>query len=36
MATAGTRRWTCLTAVAATAVLLTGCMGTGDQLNVVG
>lgn len=36
MTSAGTRRWAQAAAVAATAVLLTGCMGTGDQLNVVG
>lgn len=36
MASAGSRRWTCLTAAAGAAVLMTGCIGTGDQLNFVG
>ena len=36
MTSADTRRWATVAAAAATAVLMTGCMGTGDQLTVVG
>lgn len=36
MTTAGTRRWAKAAAAAGTAVLISGCLGTGDQLTVVG